>query len=76
MPHSLDLLFHEPSKGKLPGPGIAQIVVNSRSIDDKGNIIITPNCVSLRDVEKQIDRLNEELEIIRRKAKQKFTKDK
>jgi hypothetical protein len=71
MTHSLDLTFHEPSRGK-PGARIAQIYVKAHSEDENGNILITPQCVSWREFEEQIDRLKEELDMIARKAKQKF----
>jgi len=74
MTYSLDLIFHKPSKGEHRGPGMAQIYIKSHSSDKKGHIFITPSCVSLREFEEQIDRLKEELEIIRKKAKQKFAK--
>lgn len=74
MTYSLDLLFLKPSKGELPGPPLAQIYVKTHTSDEKGYIFITPHCVSLREVEGEIGRLKEELEIIRKKAKQKFAK--
>ena len=74
MTYSLDLMFRKPSKGDLPDPSIAQVYVKTHSSDEKGHIFITPHCVSLREVEKQLERLKEELEIIRKKAKQKFAK--
>lgn len=74
MAYSLDLMFRKPSKGDLRGPGIAQVYVKTHSSDEKGRIFITPHCVSLREVEKQLERLKEELEIIRKKAKEKFAK--
>jgi Fe-S-cluster containining protein len=72
MTHSLDLLFLKPLKGQLPGPPLAQIYIKTYTRDKKGYISITPHCVSLREVEGEINRLKEELEIIRKKAKQKF----
>ena len=74
MTHSLDLLFLKPLKGQLPGPPLAQICIKTYTCDKKGYIPITPQCVSLREVEREISRLKEELEIIRKKAKQKFAK--
>jgi hypothetical protein len=74
MTYSLDLLFREPSKGELPGPSIAQIYVKTHTSDEKGHIFITPHCVSMREFEEQIDRLKKELETLRKKANQKFSK--
>lgn len=74
MTYSLELLFREPAKGNLPGPRIAQIYVKTHTSDEKGHIFITPDCVSMREFEEQINCLNQELETIRKKAKQKFAK--
>ena len=73
MTHSLDLMFHEPSRGK-PGVRIVQIYVKTNSRDEKGNILITRQCVSMREFEGQIDRLKQELDMIGKKARQKFAK--
>jgi hypothetical protein len=70
--YSFDLIFLKPLKNELHGPVIAQIYVKAYSSDKKGHIFITPDCVSWREFEEQIDRLKKELEIIRKKAKQKF----
>lgn len=70
MTHSLDLLFY--TQEELPGPPLAQIYVKTRSKDRKGHILITPRCFSLREVEAELDRLKDELESIRKKAKRKF----
>ena len=76
MTYSLDLLFLESSKGNLPGPSIAQIYIKTHTSDEKGHILITPNCVSMREFEEQIDRLKQELDALKKKANQKFTKKK
>ena len=76
MTYSFDLMFREPSKGDLPGPSIAQIYVKTHASDEKGHIFITPHCVSMREFEGQIDRLKQELETLRKKANQKFSKKK
>lgn len=74
MTHSLDLVFHEPAKGEIPGPRIAEIYVKTHSEDEKENILITPQCFSMTEFEVQIDRLKEELDMIAKKARQKFAK--
>jgi len=74
MTYSLDLQFYKPSKGEILSPPIAKIYVKTHTLDEKGHIFITPVCVSLIEIEDQINRLKEELEIIRKKAKQKFAK--
>lgn len=74
MTHSLDLLFLEPSTNDFPGPRIAQIYLKTHSSDKKGNILITPQCVSMGDFDGEIERLMRELEVIREKGKRKFSK--
>ena len=71
MTYSLDLRFRKPPKGHHSRP-LAQIYVKTHSSDENGYIFITPECVSLRNVEEQIDRLKKELETIRKKARRKF----
>jgi hypothetical protein len=70
--HSFDLVFHETVKGEPLGPRIAKIYINTSSSDEEGHICITPDCVSMREFEGQIDRLKQELDMIGKKAKQKF----
>ena len=74
MTHRIDLIFSEPSSDELPGPRIAQIYVKSPLSDKKENVFITSQCVSMREFEGQIELLKQELETIRKKAKQKFAK--
>jgi hypothetical protein len=74
MTYSFELLFKKPDKkkGDLPGPPLAQVYVNARTRNEKGDILITPQCFSFETFSKEIDRLIKELEDIRKKAKQKF----
>ena len=74
MTYSLDVIFRKPSKGELSGHVMAHVYVKSHTRDKEGYVLITPDCVSLREIEEQINRLKEELEIIRTKAKEKFAK--
>ncbi|HDY87971.1 MAG TPA: hypothetical protein ENH82_07660 [bacterium] len=76
MTYSFELMLHKPSKGDPPWPSIAQIYVKTHTSDEKGHIFITPECVSMRELEEQIDRLQQELEIIRKKAIKKLSKKK
>jgi hypothetical protein len=72
MTHSLDLDFVKPRKKDLPGPPRAHIYVKSYSKSNRGFIFITPDCVSIGELEYEIDRLQKELEDIRKKARRKF----
>lgn len=72
---SFDVLFYKPSKDELAGPLSAQIYVKSAGPDDTGHIFITRRCDWLLEFEQQIDQLQTELEAIRKKAKQRFAKD-
>jgi len=73
--YSLDLQFLSPyplKKGGLPGHAIAHVAVKSFSSTEDGPPLITPECVTLGELEYQIDRLKEELEEIRKAAKKSF----
>lgn len=72
MTHSLDLDFVKPGKIELPSPPRAHIYVKSYSKGNRGFIFITPDCVRIGELEYEIDRLQKELENIRKKAKRKF----
>lgn len=72
MTHSLDLDFVKPGKTDLPGPPRAHIYIKSYSKSNRGFIFITPDCVSIEELEYEIDRLQKELEVIRKKARRKF----
>lgn len=74
MSYSLDLLFLKPLKEKFSGTPLAKIYVKTHTKDKKGYILVTPDCVSLREVEAEVDRLITELKDIRKKAKQNFMK--
>jgi hypothetical protein len=71
---SLDLMFRKPSKNQHKGQGIAHIYVRTYSGNSEGEIFITPDCFSMRDLEGEIDRLKKELELIKKKAQQEFAK--
>lgn len=74
MTYSLDLMFREPSKDDLSGPSIAQIYIKRYTSDEQGHIFITPNCVSMREIGAEIERLKQELETIKEQANQRFKK--
>ena len=74
MAYSFDLDFTKPKETDLPGPPRAAIYIKRCTKDDRGRIFITPqDCVSMEDLDDQINRLKKELEDIRKKAKRKFS---
>ena len=75
MTYSLELGFiksQDPDRQHCP---VADIWVKTYSQDAKGRIIITPNCLNFTELDEQIDRLQKELETIRKEAKRKFSTD-
>jgi hypothetical protein len=71
--HSLDLAFTDDRKSDIRHGPIAEIYVktySSRGTD--GAPLITPVCVTIEDLEYQVDRLAKELDAIRTKARIKF----
>lgn len=72
--YNLDLNVMNPRQKEFPGPTIAQIYVKKYSKDDKGLVYITPQCVTLSELEAQCDRLVNEIESIRKIAKRKLGK--
>ncbi|MBA7580282.1 hypothetical protein ES708_22173 [subsurface metagenome] len=70
--HSLELKFSKPSKTGLPRLQYnAQIYIKTYTVQQDFKFI-TPDCVTLREFDYQINRLQKELEDIRKKAKKKF----
>jgi len=78
MTRSLDLEFRRPAKNVLPGPSCAYIYVKTytteKDTNGKNQIFITPDCVTLKELDEQINQLIKELEEIRKKAIRLFSK--
>lgn len=79
--HSFDLLFEGAKKRELEyrhGPPTSHIYLKSWSSFDSGRkkdlLLLTPDCITIRELEYQIERLHEELEEIRKAAKAKYAK--
>jgi hypothetical protein len=80
--YSLDLLFLSAKKRELEykfGPPISHITLkNWTCIDHKGVHkdlpLLTPDCITIGELEYQIERLHEEPEEIRKAAKAKYAK--
>jgi hypothetical protein len=74
--YSFELNFMDDRKSELPRPPIAEVGVarySQRTQD--GPLIITPECVSMEELDFHIDRLKNELEILRSSARAKFLAD-
>lgn len=69
---TLALDFIKPRKRPLPDSAHAKIYVKSSTQDKSGHILLTPDCVSIVEFEKEIDQLQKKLEDIRKKARKKF----
>lgn len=69
--YSLELAFMDDCKSELPHPPIAVIHLKNYGIRD-GTPVITSECVSLGELEYHVDRLKDELETIRKRARAKF----
>lgn len=71
--YSLDLLFQEPPAGDLTGPAVSEVRVKtcSRNGDD---VLLTPQCVTLVELEYQIDRLHKELDAIKTRAQTEYAR--
>ncbi|MDA8241924.1 MAG: hypothetical protein M0Z67_16365 [Nitrospiraceae bacterium] len=73
MTYSLDLDVLKSGEGDIPAPCV-RVYVKAYGSDERGLIYITPECVSIQEVESEIDRLKKELEEIGIRAKREFTK--
>lgn len=80
MTYSLDLFFL-PGKGEeYPVPPIAQIFIKTHTSGNyegkAANLkFVTPQCVSLVEIEYEIKRLHEELDTILKRARRRFAKE-
>ncbi len=69
-PYSLQLEFRK--GGEHPGPDIAIISIRTSSTDHISGGHLTPYCVSLAEIDHEIDRLHAELDGIRERARERF----
>jgi hypothetical protein len=71
--YSVDLLFQNDRESQPPHPPRAFIYLKTKvQQTENGLFTLTPDCVSMQEMDYQIERLHEELEIIRKKARAKF----
>ncbi len=73
MAYSLDLDVLKLAEGDVPAPCV-RVYVKAYGSDERGLIYITSECVSIPELDSEIDRLKEELEEIRKRAKREFAK--
>ncbi|MGE5892783.1 MAG: hypothetical protein ACM34I_01890 [bacterium] len=74
MPYSFDLAMRIHGEGDAPFTPEAHIFVKNYTRDERGLLFITPECENLSELEAEIDRLHEELERIRTRARREFSK--
>ena len=75
--YSFDLLFLEQGTGGLPGPPTSHVYLKAYSKGgyrgvSKDSILIGADCVSVFEMEAEIDRLQVELEAIRKEARKRY----
>ncbi len=74
MTYTLDLDVIRHGEGDQPFTPGAHVYVKNYHTDERGLILITPLCVSLEELHREIDQLQAELEMIRKKAEREFSK--
>jgi hypothetical protein len=77
--HTFDFLFLEQRKGDLPGPPISHVYLKAYSKGgysgvSKDLILIGADCVSVSEVDAEIDRLQAELEAVRSEARKRYAR--
>ena len=75
--HTFDLLFLASTPGKMPHRPIAHVYVKSSSRNayggkGKDKILIGAACVSLREIEYEIEQLKRDLDEVKKKAARKY----
>lgn len=74
--YNLALEFKDDRDSQLPHRPIARIRVKTFThATADGPPLITPDCVTIRELEYQIDQLVSELDVIRKEARAKFAAD-
>jgi hypothetical protein len=74
---NLELDFTADRNGEMPHPAVAQIFIKGSSSDENGTLrFITPYCLSISELDAEIDRLHAELEDIRRRGHARFIAEK
>lgn len=75
--HTFGLLFLARTPGKMPHRPIAHVYVKSSSRNDYGGkgkdkVLIGAECVSLREIEYEIEQLKSDLDEVKKKAARKY----
>lgn len=74
MTHIFDLFVCKPQKGAIPFHPFAKICVKKFTGDKEEAIFLSPECNTVEELDHYIKRLKKELDIIKEKAKQAFSK--
>jgi hypothetical protein len=70
------LIFLDDSKSGLHHAPITHVALNSSSKHEYSDApVLTPQCITFRELEYQIDRLKDELDEIKAQAKRRFASD-
>lgn len=72
MRRTFDLKFVPAPKDGIPHPPVARMSIRSLSTDEQGLRLITPDCVSVGELEGEVRRLQAELEDVLKTARKKF----
>lgn len=72
MTYRFDLRFISPKKGDPPFTPKCYLYVKHGGVDEKGAQAITPTDMTESEIDEQIDKLIDELETLRKKAKKKY----
>ncbi len=75
--HTFDLLFLASTRGKKPHRPIARVYVKSFGKKDYGGegkdkVLIGAECVSLQEIEYEIEQLKSDLDKVKKKAARKY----
>jgi hypothetical protein len=67
---TLGTLHIKPATGTMP-PRVA-IIVSGATMDEHGNVRLTPDCMTLDEIEGAINALQDELDLLRADARRAF----
>ncbi len=69
----LDFRSAEPQNpDRIQMPPVAKIYLKTSTLDEQGRVLVTSECMSIDEIEGEIDQLQIELEDIRKKVRMMF----